>query len=188
MNEMTEAARMGSRAGTTWGILVLLLGMLAIAMPFFTGVGVVLSTGLILIATGVAQLLFTFKSNSFGEGAMRFVFSILAFLAGAALIAQPGAGLAAITVFLAVWFLIDGIWSIIAGFRWRPFDGWGWMVFSGIVSIALAVMIYKQFPESALWLVGVLVGVRLLFTGMTMIMLGSASEAVIREVEKAEGG
>lgn len=187
MNEETDLAQMGSRVGTTWGILVVILGILAIAMPFLTGVGVVLSTGLILIATGIAQLLFTFKSKSFGEGAMRFVFSILAFLAGAALIAQPGAGLAALTVFLAVWFLIDGIWSIIAGFRWRPFDGWGWMVFSGIISVALAVMIYMQFPESALWLIGVLVGVRLLFTGMTMIMLGSASEAVVRDIEKDEG-
>jgi uncharacterized membrane protein HdeD (DUF308 family) len=159
--------------------------VLAIAMPFVTGVGVVLSIGLILIATGVAQFLFTFKSRSFGEGALRFVFSLLAIITGIALISQPGAGLATITVFLAVWFLVDGIWSIIAGFRWRPLGGWVWMVIGGVVSIVLSVMIYRQFPESAVWLVGVLVGVRLLFTGFTMIMLGSVSEAAVRNVEKA---
>ena len=64
--------------------------------------------------------------------------------------------------------MIDGIWSLVAGFRWRPSEGWGWMVFSGIVSIILGVMIWRQFPVSALWLVGVLVGIRLLFTGLTM--------------------
>ncbi len=83
---------------------------------------------------------------------------------------------------------MDGIWSVISGLRWRPFEGWGWMVFSGIVSIVFGVMIYRQFPESALWLVGVLVGVRLVFSGMAMIMMGAATEAVVDEAEKADAG
>lgn len=188
MNEATNLARAGARVGTTWGILVMLLGILAIALPLLTGVALTMTLGVILVATGVAQLVYTFKSRSFGEGAMRFIFGALAILAGLSLFAQPGAGLATITVFLAVWFVVDGIWSLIAGFRWRPFDGWGWMVFSGIVSIVLGVMVYRQFPESAAWLVGLMVGIRLLFAGMTMIMMGSAGEAVVDMAEKVEEG
>lgn len=185
MNEMTEAARAGSRAGTLWGIIVLILGMLAIAMPFITGVAITLMIGIILIAAGVAELVYTFKSKSFGEGFFRFLFGLVAILAGLSLVSQPDAGLATITLFLAIWFFVDGIITLIQGFRWRPFDGWGWMVFSGIVSIILGVMIWRQFPVSAVWLVGVLVGIRLVFAGWTMIMLGGVSEAIVDEVEKA---
>jgi uncharacterized membrane protein HdeD (DUF308 family) len=61
------------------------------------------------------------------------------------------------------------------------------MVFSGIVSIILGVMIWRQFPVSAVWLVGVLVGIRLVFAGWTMIMLGGVGEAIVDEAERAEG-
>jgi len=185
MNEVTEAAKTGSRVGTTWGIVVIILGVLAIAMPFVAGVAIVATIGVILIATGAAELMYAFKSKSFGEGAFRFLFSILAVLAGLYLLFRPGAGLATITLFLAVWFFIDGIACLVQGFRWRPSEGWGWMVFSGIVSIILGVMIWRQFPVSAVWLVGVLVGIRLLFTGLAMVMMGSVVGAITDEVEQA---
>lgn len=187
MGESSELVRAGSRAGTLWGIIVLILGLLAVAMPFIPGVAVIVMIGIILIAAGLAELVYTFKSRSFGEGLFRFLFGLLAILAGLSLVAQPVAGLATITLFLAVWFFVDGIITLIQGFRWRPFDGWGWMVFSGIVSIVLGVMIWRQFPVSAVWLVGVLVGIRLIFAGWTMIMLGSVGEAIADEAERAEG-
>ena len=187
MGNGTDLVRAGSRAGTVWGIIVLILGLLAVAMPFITGVAVTVMIGIILIAAGVAELVYTFKSRSFGEGFFRFLFGLLAILAGLSLVSQPNAGLATITLFLAIWFFVDGIITLIQGFRWRPFDGWGWMVFSGIVSIILGVMIWRQFPVSAVWLVGVLVGIRLIFAGWTMIMLGSVGEAIADEAEKAEG-
>lgn len=183
MNETTELARAGARVGTTWGVVVIVLGILAIAMPLLTGLALTVTLGVILFATGIAQMAYAFQSKSFGEGALRFVFSLLAILAGLSLFMQPGAGLATITVFLAAWFVVDGIWSLVAGFRWRPFSGWGWMVFSGVVSIVLGVMVYRQFPESTAWLVGLMVGIRLMFAGMTMIMMGSTSEAVIDAIE-----
>jgi uncharacterized membrane protein HdeD (DUF308 family) len=110
---------------------------------------------------------------------------VLAALAGLSLVSQPGAGLATITLFLAAWFVADGIWSLISGFKWRPFDGWGWMVFSGIVSIVLGVMIYRQYPESAIWLVGVLVGIRLVLSGWTMVAMGVVGEALADRVDQA---
>lgn len=178
MGEGTDIVRAGSRVGTTWGIVVIILGILAMVMPFIAGVAVMTMIGIILIATGVAQFFYTFKSKSFGEGALRFIFSLLVVFAGLALVLQPGAGLATITLFLAMWFFVDGIWSLISGFRWRPLEGWGWMVFSGIVSVILGVMIYRQYPVSAAWLVGVLVGIRLIFAGWTMIVMGAVGEAI----------
>jgi uncharacterized membrane protein HdeD (DUF308 family) len=141
--------------------------------------------GIALIATGIAQALFAFKSRSFGVGAARFGFSVLAVIAGFSLVTQPGAGLATITLLLAIWFVIDGIWSLVSGFKWRPFEGWGWMVFSGAISVILGVMIYRQFPVSATWLVGVLVGIRLVVAGWTMVAMGLAGEIIADEVELA---
>lgn len=186
MGDSGDIVRAGSRVSIVWGIAVLVLGLLAIAMPFITGVAVTVMIGIILIAAGVAQFLYTFKSKSFGEGAFRFLFGILAALAGMSLVTQPDAGLATITLFLAVWFFVDGVITLVQGFRWRPFDGWGWMVFSGAVSIILGVMIWRQFPVSAIWLVGLLVGIRLMFVGWTMIMLGSVGEEIADTLEKTE--
>ena len=105
-------------------------------------------------------------------------------LAGISLVTQPGAGLATITLFLAVWFFVDGIFAIFAGFSWRPQQGWGFMIFNGVVSIILGAMIYRQFPVSATWLVGVLVGIRLLLAGWTMIALGSVGRAAAKELDQ----
>ncbi len=159
------------------GIAVLVLGLLAIAMPLITGVAVTLLIGVILIAAGVAHVIYTFSSKSFGEGVFRFLFGLLAVVAGISLLTQPDAGLATITFFLAIWFIIDGVITLIQGFRWRPFEGWGWMIFSGAVSILLGILVWAQFPVSAVWLVGVLVGIRLMFLGWIMILLRSVGEA-----------
>ena len=186
MNTLSDAAKSGARTATWLGIAVVILGILAIAMPFLTGVAITVSIGIILIATGIAQVVFAFQSDSFGSGALRFGFGLLATLAGISLVTQPGAGLATITLFLAVWFFVDGIFAIFTGFSWRPQQGWGWMIFNGVVGIILGVMIYRQFPVSATWLVGVLVGVRLLLAGWTMIALGSVGRAAAKELKQAE--
>lgn len=179
MNEIENMIKTGSRVGTTWGIIVIILGMFCIAVPWITGLGVTMMLGVALIATGIAQFFYVFKSNSFGSGAMRFIFSLFATLAGIALLLLPGIGLVTITISLAVWFIVDGIWALISGFRWRPFDGWGWMVFSGIASIILGGMVFYEFPVSALWLVGMMVGIRLLLAGWTMIVMGAAGEGIV---------
>ena len=187
MSEITEIAKAGSRGATAWGICVVILGMLAMGMPFLTGIAIAVSIGVILLATGVAQLVFAFGSPSFGSGVMRFMFGLLACICGISMIGQPGAGLATITLILAIWFVVDGIWALILAFQWRPEKGWGWMMFNGALGIALGVMVYRQFPTSAVWLVGLLVGIRLFFAGWTMIALGSAVRSVAKSAEKIQG-
>jgi uncharacterized membrane protein HdeD (DUF308 family) len=184
MSDMTQAVQKGSKTAKWWGIAVVVLGMLAIIAPFATGLSVVLMVGILMIATGVAQIFYAFGSDSFGAGVLRFVFSILVIVTGGYLVSRPGAGLAAITLFLAAWFVVDGIYALLAAFRWRPNAGWGWMLFSGLLSIVLGIMIYNQFPESALWVVGVLVGIRLLFAGMTMVVMASAAGRVADRAEE----
>lgn len=182
MEQTANTIKFGSRLGATWGIFVILLGILSIAIPWLTGLGVTMTLGIILIATGIAQFFYVFKSDSFGSGALRFIFSLLAAVTGIAILVMPGEGLAGITLFLAAWFIVDGVWSLISGIRWRPFEGWGMMVFSGITSIVLGGLVYYQFPTSSIWLLGMLIGVRLIFAGWAMIAMAAVSEKIVDEV------
>lgn len=182
MSEMSEDVKAVSRMSTLWGILVVLLGVFCLSAPLVPGLGLVFMVGFALIFAGAVKLIFAFNSETFGRGVLKFLFGALALFAGGALVAKPGAGLATITVFLAAWFLIDGVFTLITAFGIKHAKGWGWMAFSGLISIVLGVMIYLQFPVSAVWLVGVLVGIRLIFAGMAMIMVGSATRAIARQV------
>ncbi len=186
MSDLSDAAKSGSRAATLWGIAVIILGLLAMGMPFITGVAITISIGIILIVTGIAQIVFAFQSDSLGSGVLRFAFGVLAGLCGVSLVTQPGAGLATITLFLAVWFFVDGLFAVFHAFSWRPQPGWLWMLFNGVISAILGVMIYNQFPTSAVWLVGLLVGIRLLVMGWTMIALGALGRQVSRELQQPD--
>ena len=85
---------------------------------------------------------------------------------------------------LLVYFLADGMFGIISGFQAKPVEGWGWMVVSGIASIALAYLLWSDWPVSGQYAVGILVGIRLIFTGWSMAMLGAVGDAVSDEIEQ----
>ena len=106
-------------------------------------------------------------------------------IGGVFLLARPLIGLAALTMVLAAFFFADGIIEVVYAFKLRPVKGWGWMLFSGIVAGLLGVLIMYQWPVSGAWAIGVLVGVRLIFTGWSVIALGSFARGAIDEVESA---
>ena len=82
---------------------------------------------------------------------------------------------------LAVYFILDGIGEISAGLQLRPADGWGWLLFGGIVSVWLGLMIWRQFPLSGLWAVGILLGIKLFFIGLIMVTAGSAVRSLAKK-------
>jgi uncharacterized membrane protein HdeD (DUF308 family) len=90
---------------------------------------------------------------------------------GLMLLVDPLKGALALTLILAVFLLVEGIFKIITAFRVRDHRGWGWLLASGIVSVVLGVMIWAQWPASGLWVIGLLVGIQLLFTGWSLVML-----------------
>ena len=153
-----------------WGWLILIAGFLAIASPFISGVWVVTMVAIILIFSGVSRFMHAFQGGGFWSG----LFGVMAVVTGGVMIAKPLLGLASLTMVLVVYFLAQGISEIIAALQLRPAKGWGWLLFSGIVSIMLAMMILNQWPLSGAWAIGTLVGIQLIFSGITMITLGSA--------------
>jgi uncharacterized membrane protein HdeD (DUF308 family) len=183
MNEIADTVKAGSRVSVVWGIIVLILGVLAMMAPLVSGIAVTVMVALLLLAAGLAQSMYAFKSETILSGVSTFLFGGLTVLCGVAMLFFPGKGLAAITMFLAFYFIADGIINLVNGFRFRPFKGWGSMVFSGIISLLLGWMIWSKWPVSGIWAVGILVGVRLLFTGWTMIILGAVTEDLVERAE-----
>jgi uncharacterized membrane protein HdeD (DUF308 family) len=97
----------------------------------------------------------------------------LTLLCGIALVANPLFASGVLTILLTVYLILDGIAEIAAGFQLRPQAGWGWLLFGGIVSIWLGLMIWSQFPLSGAWAMGILLGIKLFFIGLIMVAGGS---------------
>lgn len=171
-----------SKKAKVWGGALLVLGIIAIAAPFATGKAVAVVVGILLVLAGIAQLMFAFQADSLGRGLLRLLFGGITLAFGIAVIGAPAAGLATLTMVLVAYFFVDGIFTVVAAFQLKPREGWGWMVFDGVITILLAWMIWAQWPVSGAWAIGILVGVRLIMTGVTMITLGAAGTAIAREM------
>ncbi len=184
MTDFSDMVKAGSRVGVVWGSIVLILGILAMMAPLASGFAVTAMVAILLLAAGLAQTVYALKSETILTGLGTFLFGGLAALCGLAMLVFPGKGLAAITMFLAFYFIADGIISLVNGIRFRPFKGWGSMVFSGVISLLLGWMIWSKWPVSGIWAVGILVGVRLIFAGWTMIILGAVTEDLVEQAEE----
>jgi|688.fasta_scaffold00276_44 uncharacterized membrane protein HdeD (DUF308 family) len=169
------------------GILLAILGLAAILSPSVAGGAVVYVIGGFLVLTGVVQLLAGWRADSFTSKLTNIVQGAIGIVAGIAVLAHPFYGLAALSLVLAVFFLIDGFWKIVNSFAYRPAAGWLAVLASGLIAVALSWMIWSQWPVSGLWAVGILVGVDLLSTGLALITLALTWKKAVRTVkEKSE--
>jgi uncharacterized membrane protein HdeD (DUF308 family) len=185
MSNLSDIARAPSRLGTGWGFAVMLLGILAMMAPFISGVAVTSLVAVFITAAGLAMTVYAFKAGSFGKGLLQFLFGGITVLCGIAMFVTPILSMFGLTGLLMAYFVVDGLFAIISGVRGRPQPGWGWVIVSGIASIVLAVLLWRQWPASGAYAVGLLVGIRLIFTGWSIAMLGMLGDATVDVVEQA---
>jgi uncharacterized membrane protein HdeD (DUF308 family) len=140
--------------------------------PAVAGGAVVSVVGVILIAAGLVQIWRALQSAG-SEKVMTLILGAIAVLAGIAVVLHPLLGLAFLTLLLAVYFAAEGLWKLVAAFRYRPPAGW--LMASGLLSFVLAWLIWSQWPISGLWAVGVLVGLDLIATGAAVVTLAGLS-------------
>ena len=183
--EFLDRVKQNSGLVMTLGVILLIVGTLAIFSPLVAGLSIAISIGILLILGGVSQLFFAFKAGSFGKGIWTFILGLLTVIIGVVMISQPGTALATLTLFLAAYFIVEGIFEIIGAFQIKPVKGWGWTLFSGILSLLLGIMIWRQFPLSGAWAIGILVGIKMIFSGWMLIAFGSAAKQVAKDVEPA---
>jgi uncharacterized membrane protein HdeD (DUF308 family) len=134
---------------------------------------------MLLLIAGIVELLFAFRAESFGKGVLRFLFGGLGVLAGIIIIATPTESLGILTFILAVFFVAGGVIDIFLALKLRPEEGWGWTLFSGIVSLTLGGLIIGQWPVSGIWAVGLYIGVRMLMHGWMLMALGRTGQEML---------
>jgi len=167
------------------GVVTVIFGVVAIGSPLITGVAVSVFVGFLLLASGVARIVHALKSKQWGTGFWGTAIGVLGVAAGLIMIFRPLVGLVTMTMLLAIYFLVDGISEIIAAFKIKPDQGWGWVLFNGIIAVVLGLMIWRQWPVSGQWAIGILVGVHILITGWSMIILGSGARRFAGAIEDA---
>jgi uncharacterized membrane protein HdeD (DUF308 family) len=128
----------------------------------------------VLLVGGVVQMVHAFGTRRW-EGFLRHVFGgLLAVIVGLIMVANPAAGALSITLLLAAFFLVGGLMRLVGAVA-LDFPGRGWAFVSGVVSVLLGIMIWRQWPVSAVWVIGTFVGIDMIFDGWSLVMLGTAA-------------
>ena len=181
IEHFVDALHAGARTILALGIVLVILGTLSILAPWVSGLVAQAVVGFVLIGAGITWTVFSFHARSWGSGLWEALVGVLAVICGVIMLAHPLVSLAIMTLVLAAYFTAAGVLKMVFAFQHKPMRGWGWVLFNGVVSILLGVLITYQWPFSGTWAVGILVGVDLLIGGFGLIRTGSASEHILRE-------
>src|SRR4029077_5945916 len=174
-NGMNDSTSMGGKGNMIWGILMLICGFLAITIPLASGIGVAIVIGWVLLATGVWHLLFGFRSGSgIGGFLWQLLLAIVYGAAGLMVLLRPLAGLAWLTLVLATFLLIEAGLEFVLYFNIRRRVNASWVLFDAIITLLLGILIWARWPFSSVWAIGTLIGVSLIFSGISRLMLSSA--------------
>jgi uncharacterized membrane protein HdeD (DUF308 family) len=160
-----------------FGILMIILGVIAIGAPVVATIAVQIMLGWLLVIGGIAEGIHAFMAQGWRGFLLELLSAILYLVVGVLLLVNPLGGALALTVLLAAFLIVEGIFKVVMAMRVRDHRGWGWLLASGILSLILGVLIWAQWPASGLWVIGLLVGIQLLFTGWALVMLAIAARA-----------
>jgi uncharacterized membrane protein HdeD (DUF308 family) len=160
-----------------WAILLIILGFFALALPFEAGIAIAVVVAVLVIIAGIAHLAGTFAARTTGGFFWRLLVGCAYLVAGVYLLVHPKASLVSLTLALAVLFFVEGIFHIVTYFQIRSAPGAGWLLFDGIVTLILAVMIWRSWPASAVWALGTIVGINLFMSGFARLMHSRASRS-----------
>jgi uncharacterized membrane protein HdeD (DUF308 family) len=163
-------------------ILMILAGFLAIVIPQAAGIAVNLLVAWLLIFSGAAHLVFAWHTRTTGGILWGILLGILYVFVGAYLLLHPVAGLASLTLALAFYLFAEGVLELVLAFVLRPMLGSGWLILDGIITLVLAGMIWKTWPSSTEWVIGTLVGISMLFSGISRLMLSLAARRLVSKL------
>lgn len=157
-----------------WSVLLVVLGLVAVVLPNIGGIALTLYFGWLLVLGGVAYILFALRTHARSVMWLQIGLGVLYLLIGGFLISHPLAALATLTVVLAAYLAVEGILELIVAFHARPAAGRGWLIMDGVIALVIAVMILSAWPASSVWAIGTLVGINMIFGGISRLMVGGA--------------
>ncbi len=170
------------------GVVMIIGGIMAIGLPFAMTLTAVTFLGVILCVVGGFQIVAAFQSGSFGAGIGGFLGGVLYLVAGILAVVRPGAAAAAITLILGMVLIFRGVMHAGLSLELKPEKGWGWVMFGGILGILLGIMLLVKWPSSAIWFIGLVVGIEILMSGWAMVFMGLGLKNLKDEIkDRLEG-
>jgi uncharacterized membrane protein HdeD (DUF308 family) len=160
-------------------ILIILAGFLSILLPLVSGIAIALMIGWFFILIGILHFLFAWKTHT-TRGVLWEILLGIAYLGGGLfLFVHPIAGLASLTLFIGAYFLVQSVVQFIYFFQLRPRHGSSWLLFDAVMDLILALLIWRSWPLSSAWVVGTLIGIGLLFSGFSRLMLTLTARRIL---------
>jgi len=169
-----EIIRHASTSSILWGVLLIAFGVFAIGEPFIAAVTVTIAVGWLIILAGVVHLMLAFHAHRAGRLVWKLLVGVAYIGFGVYLISHPLLAVASLTLVLAALFLIEGILDVILFFNMRPMRASFWVLVDGIITMLVGIMISLHWPSSSVWAIGVLVGISMIISGVTRVMLSLA--------------
>jgi uncharacterized membrane protein HdeD (DUF308 family) len=155
------------------GIALIVLGTILLSSPFIATLATVATLGTLILLEGGIEVVGAFWCREWSGFFIALLSGILGVVVGLMLLSNPIKGGIALTVLLASFLLVGGIFKVVAAIAHR-FEGWGWLLLSGAIDVALGVMIWRELPMSGLTIIGLLVGISIIFHGVSWLMVGFA--------------
>lgn len=169
-------AEPGERGGVrVWmvatGVLLVAIGFAFLLVPLFSTMVAGIAAGILLFASGVAQIADAVGHKGAGRG-WAVAAGLLAAIAGVLLLVDPAAGVLGLTALLAGYLVVSGVFRLALALAWRPTPGWGWALVNGVAAIALGILVIVGWPATALWTLGVFLGVDTVLAGFGRVAYG----------------
>jgi uncharacterized membrane protein HdeD (DUF308 family) len=179
----------GDNRSLLTGVLLIILGVVAIAMPAISTIFAETWVAVILASAGFAKLFYAYNTRESGGFIWKVLLGVLYIATGVMLLIYPSTGILTLTLLIGGFLLTEGVFESILAFKVRPQRNWAWVLGNGIITLVLGAMILFQWPFNAPWLIGTLLGVSVLFTGVsrTMLSLNGGSSSTFNNPDQAAG-
>jgi uncharacterized membrane protein HdeD (DUF308 family) len=159
------------------GIALIVLATIMLGFPVVATLATVTVLGALIFVGGVAEAVGAFWCREWSGFFLALLSGILGIVIGLMLLGNPIQGGLSLSILLASFLFVGGIFRAVAALAHR-FEGWGWLLLSGVIDVALGVMIWRELPMSGLTIIGLLVGISTLFLGVSWLMLGFALKQI----------
>lgn len=175
---ITREAHAHRRHSMAVGIILMLIGLLAIIFPLAMSLAAELLVGIVLTAAGVVEFIHAVQSRRWKGALVNSLTGLIAVAFGLVFLLYPLTGVISLTLLLGALFFVSGLSRIALSLKLRPYDGWGWLMLSGIIGVILGLLIALLTPHAATWILGVMLGVDLIFAGWWLLSLALSANRI----------
>lgn len=157
------------------GVLLVVMGAIAVGWSFLATIASVIFLGWLMLVGGVLEVAHAFSNKRWGGFFLDLLAGVLYIVVGLLMVINPAASAVALTLLISAFLIVGGVFRIVAGLSVQ-FHNQGWLVLHGAINVLLGILIWMQWPLSGLWVIGLFVGIDMIFNGWALVMLGIAAK------------